>query len=230
MRARRDVADAEVAKSNQLVWRQKLAMARERLGDLFLRTGKPGLARDEYRAVVVLFQALSESDPTNIEAGADHSRTLYSLALAEERLDDKVAAAGHFKTSLAIRDKRVRDKPEGVALKDLMATQARNRLTREALDTAETVLKQFSSDPSSLVDVACCFAICSGVMPADAAGKEATERHATRAVEILKKAMELGYRDIVNLETEPDLDAVRVYICFQRCIPGEMGWRIGQQD
>ena len=203
------IADAEVAKMNLVVWKNTLAHSRERLGDYLLRTGKNAEAREQYKSSLALFQAIAENDPKNVEAGADYSRVLYSLALSDFRVGDKVAAADHFKRSLTIRDARVRDRSEGVALKDLLVTQAQNRLTKEAIETAESVLKQFGRDPGSLVDVACCFAICSGIQVADAATKDIADRNAVRAVELLKNAIDLGYRDIVNLETEPDLDALR---------------------
>ena len=201
------LADAEAAKPDAPpVWRHKLASARERLGDLLLRTNKAADAREQYRLALGLFAPAAAADPKNVEAGADHSRTLYSLALAEARLADP-AAAGHFKQSLDIREARVRDKPEGVALKDLMVSLARGRRVPEAVAMADGVLAKFGTDPISIVDVACCFALASVDPPAAAL--------AARAVETLARAVELGYRDPVNLETEPDLDALRARPDFQ---------------
>ena len=182
-------------------WRHDLATARERLGDLLLRTGKTPAALEQYRLALGLFGPLSAADPKNVEAGADHSRILYSLGLAETRAGDRAGAAAHFGQSLDIREARVRDKPEGVALKDLMVSLARGGRTPEAVATAEGVLAKFGQDPGSLVDVACCLALASADPPADAL--------AARAVSALARAVELGYRDAVNLETEPDLDALR---------------------
>jgi Fe-S oxidoreductase len=149
------------------------------------------------------------NDPKNIGAASDYSRILYSLALAENRVGDKASSIGHFRTSLEIREARVKDKQELAAYTDLMVALAQNQRVEEAAQMADMVLKKLESGPSVLVDTACCFAICSGVVPDDRPGKEAAEKYALRAIEHLRKAIAAGYREVVNLETEPELDALR---------------------
>ena len=203
------IADGEAAKTNEIVWKSKLATSHERLGDFLIRTGKAKESIAEYQLAVDVFRSISANDPKNIDAAADYSRTLYSLALAENRAGDKASSMDHFKTSLVIREARVKEKQELTAYTDLMVTLAQNQRVKDAAEIADMVLKKYESKPSLLVDVACCFAICSGVMPNDPPGKEAAEKYALRAMENLRKAIESGYREVVNLETEPELDPLR---------------------
>jgi serine/threonine protein kinase/tetratricopeptide (TPR) repeat protein len=203
------IADGEAAKTNEIIWKNKSATAHERLGDFLIRIGKAKEAITEYQTAVDIFRSISMNDPKNIDAAADYSRVLYSLALAENRSGNKASSMAHFKTSLEIREARVKEKQEPAAYTDLMVALAQNQRTKEATETADMVLKKYESRPSLLVDVACCFAICSGVMPNDPTGKEAAEKYALRAMESLRKAIDSGYREVVNLETEPELDSLR---------------------
>jgi hypothetical protein len=58
------------------------------------------------------------------------------------------------------------------------------------------------------VDIACCYAVCSTAVPAGGAEKETHARYVARALAALQQALDAGYGDKVNLETEPDLDAL----------------------
>jgi hypothetical protein len=55
--------------------------------------------------------------------------------------------------------------------------------------------------------MSCSFAVCSGAVAANES--QLRERYADRALEALRQAVARQYRDVVNLETEPDLDALR---------------------
>jgi tetratricopeptide (TPR) repeat protein len=212
------MADVEAAKTNDVVWRDKLAISHERLGDFLIRTGKPREAIAEYQHAVNTFRSISMEDQKNVDAAANHSRTLYSLALAEKRAGLADLPKGHFKASLEIREARVKEKQELTAYTDLMVALAQNHRVQEATQMADMVLKKFESRPGVFVDLACCFAICAGVPLNDPPGKAAAESYALRAVEHLRKAIELGYREIVNLETEPELDALRSREDFNRLL------------
>jgi hypothetical protein len=91
--------------------------------------------------------------------------------------------------------------------KDLMISLARCGEHERAADMADRIRKGAASDPGSLVDVACTFAVCSGAVAANEG--QLRERYAERALEALRQAVAQGYRDVINLETEPDLDALR---------------------
>jgi tetratricopeptide (TPR) repeat protein len=193
-----------------------LAAARERLGDFYLRTKRPELAGKQYEVAVRLFQDLVNRDPKRASYNDDLSRVLYSTALAAQRRGETALAADKYRAALAIREARTRRQMDLVALRDLMVTLARCGEYGRAAEMAGRVRKQSGTDLGSLIDVACCFAICSDVVAASKPAGELTpeqsrlrEHYAGQALEALQAAVARGYRDVVNLETEPDLDAVR---------------------
>ena len=123
-----------------------------------------------------------------------------------------------LKSSLQIREARVKVNADIYAQKDLMVTLAHNGRHREAVELAETVLKQVPNEPGSLIDVTSCFAVCSSLGPSANVDKATHDLYVTRAIECLKRAIDAGYGDIVNLETESDLDAIRDDPTFKKLL------------
>jgi hypothetical protein len=74
-----------------------LAFAHERIGDTFLRSSRAAEAAKEFVSAAQLYKEVADSDPKNVDAQADLSRTLYSQGLAAERTGDKAGAAKHFR-------------------------------------------------------------------------------------------------------------------------------------
>ena len=190
-----------------------LGLARERLGDLYLRTRRPDQAAAEYEAAAGLFQALFDKAPQRVDREDDLSRLLYDLGLTALRRGDKALAAEHFRGSLRIREARARDRGNVGAQVDLMMTLARCGEHRRAADLASRVRQDRPDDLGSLVDVACCYAVCGGAVAPEEGGLR--ERYTGQVIEALGRAVARGYRDLVNLETEPDLDALRDQPAFK---------------
>ena len=186
-----------------------LAFAHERIGDMLLRTNKATDAAVEFTTAAQLFKKVADSDPKNVDAQADLSRTLYSQGLAAERIGDKTGAARYFEASLEIRTRRVSLNSETYVQKDLMVTLAHTGNTQEAVQLAAAVQTKLPKDPGTLVDVANCFAVASAAMTDATADRETHDCYVAKALETLKQAIDAGYGDKVNLETEPDLDALR---------------------
>jgi serine/threonine protein kinase len=193
-----------------------LAAAHERLGDLYLRTGRPQLAGPEYEAAARGFRDLVRRDPRRSSYQDDLSRILYSTGLAAQRRGEQSLADKEYRASLQIREARARGTSDVGPQKDLMISLARCGDHRRAAEIARRVWEQGGKDLGNFIDIACCFAICSDmVTPSQPAGGPAAEQgrlrelYAQQALDALRAAVALGYRDVVNLETEPDLDAVR---------------------
>src|SRR5262249_30824005 len=148
----------------------------------------------------------------------DLSRALYDLGLAALRRGDKALAAEKFRASLRIREARARDRTNVGAQIDLMVTLARCGEHRRAADLATRVGQRQPDEASSQVDVACCYAVCSGAVAPEEGGFR--ERYVGQALEALRRAVARDYRDLVNLEAEPDLDAVRDQPAFKDLLAG----------
>jgi serine/threonine protein kinase len=200
--------------------RRKTAVARahELIGDSLLRTNQAAAAAKEFTTAAKLCQEIADSDPKNVDAQADLARLRYSQGLAAERTGDKVAAGTYFQDSSAIRSKRVHLKSETYAQRDLMMSLARVGSHHEAVALAEIVQARLAKDPGALLDIACCYAVCSTVVAADGAEKDTHARYVATALAALKQALDAGYGDKVNLETEPDLDAIRSRAEFQALV------------
>jgi tetratricopeptide (TPR) repeat protein len=196
------------AHPDQLRAQQELAQAHERLGDLYLRTNRADLASREYEAMQHLCEGLVAKDQKVDGYKTDLANAFYDLGNAALRRGDKTLAAQNYLASLEIREARVRGPhPDLGARKEVMVTLAHCGQHRRAADIAAQVRQEAPNDSWAQLDVACCYAICSGgVGPEEAALRE---QYVGLAMEALQKLITLGYRNVVNLETEPDLDAVR---------------------
>jgi tetratricopeptide (TPR) repeat protein len=193
-----------------------LAAGHERLGDFYLRSKRPKEAGKEYAAAAAIYQSLARRDPSQVARKDDLSRLLYSVATAALLRGDRALAARKYHESLEIRAARTRELATAPGYLDYLATLARCGDYRQAAEQARRAREASGKNMGSLIDVACCFAICSE----RAAGNKTTEEpsaeekrlrdeYAGQALEALQTAVRLGYRNVYNLETEPDLDGVR---------------------
>jgi hypothetical protein len=176
------------------------------MGDLYLRTKRPVDAVKSYATAAKLFQELAGANPGNVLLQADHSRILYSQGLAAVRTGANPAAAKFFQDSLAIRKARPNVSTETIAQRELMMSLARVGTHGEATTMAEVVRTKLQKDAGALIDITCCYAVCSTAAGADQATRD---RYTAKAIETLQQAIAAGYGDKVNLETEPDLDTIR---------------------
>jgi len=107
--------------------------------------------------------------------------------------------------------------PNDVSLqKSYMVTLARCGYVNRAVHEAEKIRNALSKDNAALYGIACCYALC---VPATSRGKDdqalsADERdrrqhYARAAIAALEQSVERGFKDLIGLETDPDLDSIR---------------------
>jgi serine/threonine protein kinase/tetratricopeptide (TPR) repeat protein len=95
----------------------------------------------------------------------------------------------------------------------------------EAAKTAEKLRGLGPQDANTIYNVACCYALC---VPAVAPGKKddqltsqeqaARRDYTTRALEALAKAVECGYKDVRNMEADPDLVSLRKTDAYKQLV------------
>jgi serine/threonine protein kinase/tetratricopeptide (TPR) repeat protein len=105
------------------------------------------------------------------------------------------------------------------------ATLAVNGQHREAAITAQKLLELGPKDSTILYNAACCFALCAaGVATGKAANQltpeEAAARtnYTTRAFQALGDAVQRGYNNVRELESDPDLAGIRATTEFHKLL------------
>jgi hypothetical protein len=77
---------------------------------------------------------------------------------------------------------------------------------KEATTVAESIVTLRPNDANHLYDAACVFSLASAQVRKDA---EQVEKYAKRAMELLKRAVDSGYRNVAHLKKDGDLSPLR---------------------
>jgi serine/threonine-protein kinase len=184
-------------------------------GDQLLMHGETAKARTYYSAALAPSEQLAAADNRPVVQGI-LAQNYYRLGTAALRLNDP-AADGYFGKCLAVREKLQRANPKDDARKiDLMIALARCDQHERATALAEDLRQRRPGDAGTLVQVACCYALCRSAVAHGKAESQVTaddqarqERYADLAVAALRAARANGYNNVQALEVEPDLDPIR---------------------
>jgi tetratricopeptide (TPR) repeat protein len=144
------------------------------------------------------------------------AKALYSRGVVAARAGDPATAAGCFRECLEIREvlaeKDVRSYRKKV---DLLEVLARVGTHARAARLAEELRVDHRKDADFLICAARCYAQCSSAVP----DKSALRRqYLEKALAALQTALEQGYKDLITLETHPDLDPVRESPAFKELL------------
>jgi tetratricopeptide (TPR) repeat protein len=183
-----------------------LATTRCGHGDARLRLGHPKEALDLYRKALPMWEARAKLYPYNVRARAGLAYTHYRIATALLRLGQREAADAEYRQALALYERpplagsaNLHDRGNAAIV------LARCGRDAEAAARAEALCKDAPRSGSARFDAACCYAVCAGK-----AGDTAQQaEYRRKAVAALRQAAGPGYKDVVALETDPDLDALR---------------------
>jgi serine/threonine protein kinase/predicted negative regulator of RcsB-dependent stress response len=193
-----------------------------KIGDLYLFAGQTDRARGYYDEAITANESLAKRDnspgPRMIL-----SLNYYRLATAHLRLHEKGLADQYYRKCLDLRLSLQKQHPKDLGLQiDVMYAQGRCGLHREAADMARQLRERFPKDPPKLLHAASGYSLCAfGVgagKPEDALTTEERQLrqdYCARAVEALQQAKKNGYKDVKNLQVEPDLEPIRTDKEFQ---------------
>jgi hypothetical protein len=174
------------------------------LGDLHLRLGDAAAAQPYYREGLAAAQQLAALDDGD-EFQRRLSQAYYRRATASLRLGETAAAEQDYRRCLELREKFAARHPQDQEARTaLMVSLARCGQHERAVTLAEELRTAGRKGPRLLFHIACCYALCVPTVPDDL-----RQRFIGKAVEALEQAIALGYRDRVDIETDPDLDAIR---------------------
>jgi tetratricopeptide (TPR) repeat protein len=203
-----------------------LAFEHERLGDLQVREGRPEQGKDSLLNALVRYDELIKADPKNEENKKHLSRATYLLGTAHLRLHNTKLAEENYAKALQLRRELAeRDSANFPKQKDYMVNLARCGFREAAVKMAEEIHKKSPKDVDTLLNIMRCYALCS----AAAGGRDektiptaekATLRdaHVASAASCLDQAIANGFRNVVDAETDPDIDAIRNYPAFQHAL------------
>ena len=187
--------------------RLDLANALGNFGVFALRTGDLTEAGKHLPRGRELMAGLTGLDDKN----ADYRRYLaladYRCSTLARRTGDPAAAARWDAECLALRERLASDAKENERRAiELALARSRTGDHVVAAAAAAAIEKKPNLDRELLVELTKCYSQLAGRLPD---GAEPRARYLARALDLLGRAAAKGFKDVVVLETEPDLDAVR---------------------
>jgi serine/threonine-protein kinase len=203
-----------------------LAFEHERLGDFQLREGRPEQGKDSLESALARYDELVKADPRNEENKKHLSRVTYLLGTAYLRLHQTKRAEESYAKALQMRRELAEKDPANFPKqKDYMVNLARCGFHEAAVKKAQEIYKKSPKDVDTLLNIMRCYALCSAaaggpddytILAADRA--KVRDAYAAVAATRLEQAIANGCRDVVNIETDPDIDAIRNYPAFQQAL------------
>ncbi len=195
-----------------LAYRQDLANIHNNLGTLVAARGRPADAEAIFRSAIALYQRLADDLP----AVPDHRRYLAmahnNRANQLRRLGRPADAESAYRTALALRMKLAADHADTAAYR-LHVSETVSLLSgllietgrvAEAVRLAEAMLEGAPPPTGALYNAACVLALA-----AAAANNPDAESHAARSVDLLRRALAQGYRNVAQILADTDLNALR---------------------
>lgn len=199
------IEDIYRQKPTILMVKQEVARANALKGDYHLRNGETEKARGHFEKALSFTKELVKADSKKFDYQWDLGHAHYRLGLAAVRAKDEGAGKEHFDNCRIVRDKlATQDKSNERRQMELMLPLAHCGKQAEA-STIATKLLGAEPDRELLIDVARCYAQCA----AASADETIRKKFTTDAVQSVAKAVNQGYRDIVYLSTDVDLDPLR---------------------
>jgi eukaryotic-like serine/threonine-protein kinase len=219
----------EVALSRQpqsVLAKLLLAFSHERLGDFKVRTGHPEEGKTSLLNAQARYEEILSTDPKNEDVKKHLSRARYLLGTAYLRLQNKQLAAQTYADALKMRQALAeKDSANLPKQKDYMVNLARCGQHQAAAKKGEEIYKKSPKDVDTLLNLMRCYALCSMTLggPQDettpAAGKvELRDAYASSAANYFEQAVANGCRNVVDMETDPDIDAIQTYAPFKRAL------------
>jgi tetratricopeptide (TPR) repeat protein len=219
--------DEAVSRQPQSVFAKLvLAFEHERLGDFQVRTGHPEEGKTSLLNAQARYEELLSADPKNEEIKKHLSRACYLFGTASLRLQEKQLAAQTYADALKMRQALAeKDSANFPKQKDYMVNLARCGQHQAAAKKAEEIYKKSPKDVDTLLNLMRCYALCSMTLggphaeTTPAAGKvELRDAYAASAASYFEQAVANGFRNVVDIETDPDIDAIQTYAPFKQAL------------
>ena len=196
--------------------RGDLAQFYDYYGKMNLALGEPKAGVKQLDLSIELFRELLRVDKS-VEYKANLAIALYHRGQAAERFQDAAGARKYFAECLAIREALANADPKNNTWQmDLMLVLAHQGQVSRAVKMAEELANgPLKRDRNVPFTEARCYAQCAAVSGDKATDVEAFQKKALLA---LQAALAAGFKDLVSLESEPDLDSLRSLSAFKEMV------------
>jgi tetratricopeptide (TPR) repeat protein len=194
----------------------ELANSLGNFGVFELRTGDLKGAQEHVGRQLALMQGLVDLDKKNALYQRYLALANYRMATLAQRRKDRTVSDRCNRACLEIRERLAAADPTNERRQiELTLVLPRCGQHERAAQRAVKVRQGPSADREILVELAQCYAQCAAAIDHDASLRR---QYAEKAVEALNQAVSKNYRDVVLLETEPDLGALREHPDFRSLI------------
>ncbi len=184
-----------------------------KLGTFYLLHRKdPAKARDFSEKALDGFKKRLLAAPESVEAKQDLGATHYFVATAALRAGDRKSADVHYREFKKICEGLAGNPKAELNIRDLMIARARCGEHKMASKTAKQMITSPPLDVRVYYYAACAFSLCAGALadePASPETKALARDYTESAFQSLRLAQSAGWKNVVDVETDPDLDAIR---------------------
>jgi tetratricopeptide (TPR) repeat protein len=188
---------------------QDLAGTYSDFGHLVCDRGEPANALEWFAKAIVRLQPVLQQEPRLVTTRLYLRNAHWGRAAALGQLGRHAEAVADWERASACNDERHRD---GLFRLQRAAALARAGQHAEATAAVDALLKPGRADAGTLYGAACVHALTAAGARSDPAQ---AEKHAARAVGLLRQAVQQGYEDLAQLKKAADLDALRPRQDFQ---------------
>lgn len=193
-----------------------MSLCHRRLGDaLLMFVGDTAAALDNYKEAFTIIEQRFKDDPEDVQNKQDLATVHYQLATAYRRLGEEEAAKSHFAKCLAMREPMARDPETKLSLMAYLVALACADREQEAVKLADELISIPPQDAQIYFQAACGYSLAADSVARRAGEKPSDEDSAAiktylgKSLAALEAGSQRGWRDVISLETDPDLDAVR---------------------
>jgi serine/threonine protein kinase/tetratricopeptide (TPR) repeat protein len=188
-----------------------LAAAYLNMGDSQMARRRFDVALDWFTKTLTVVAPVRDREPQLALARDVAWKAHANRAQALDKLGRYAEALQHFDQALALADARMR---AGIRLQRATAL-VHSGDTARATAEADALAAEQDAQADTLYDTACIYARCASAARGDA---KRADPFATRAVELLRRAVKKGYKDAARLKNDPDLDALRAREDFKKVL------------
>ena len=195
----------------------------KKIGTFYLlQLDDPAAAVAFFQKARAEFERRYEAEPKSVIAREDLALIEYYFATAALRTGDRKTADRHYKACLAIREGLAGDPKAKLDVIDLMIARARCGQHELASKTAKEQIASPPTDARVYFQAACGFSLC-------AWGRRRTagdtgikgprgELYRERASSRFAWRSAAGWKNLVDVQTDPDLDAIRAAPGFEAVV------------